>query len=301
MARAAKRATSKSRKSKKSERRSVSGARPQWSGQLRLSLVSVPVRLYPAVKSGARLAFHQVHKPSGKRVRYEKVVPGIGPIDTADIIKGYEISKGKYVLLTEEEIESAKVEARETCELVQFVDYDEIDPIYFDTPYYLTPADDLAEEPFRVVRDALRAKKKMALGQIVLRGREYIVSIKPCGQGLLLETLRFADEVRSAAPYFADIGKEKSDKELQTLAEELIQRKTAPFNPEKFHDKYSEALHDMIKTKQRTGKPLQIGEEELPQQGAQVIDLVEALKRSVRNAEGGATKSKAKAKSRKAA
>src|SRR6185312_2698551 len=117
-----------------------------------------------------------------------------------------------YVLLTEEEIESAKVEARETCELVQFVDYAEIDPIYFDTPYYLTPADDLAEEPFRVVRDALRAKNKMALGQIVLRGREYIVSIKPCGQGMLLETLRFADEVRKAAPFFADIGSAKSDK-----------------------------------------------------------------------------------------
>ncbi len=298
----AKKAVSRSRKTKKSEKRAVSGARPLWSGQLRLNLVSVPVRLYPAVKSGARLAFHQVHKPSGKRVRYEKVVPGIGPIDTADIIKGYEISKGKYVLLTDEEIESAKVEARETCELVQFVDYDEIDPIYFDTPYYLTPADDLAEEPFRVVRDALRAKKKMALGQIVLRGREYITSIKPCGQGMLLETLRFADEVRSAAPYFADIGKEKADKELQGLAEELIARKTAPFNPEKFHDKYSEALHDMIETKRRTGKPLQIGEEELPQHGAQVIDLVEALKRSVRKAEGGgATKSKAKAKSRKAA
>jgi DNA end-binding protein Ku len=306
MARTAKRASSKapsgkSRKGKKSERRSVSGARPLWSGQLRLSLVSVPVRIYPAVKSGARIAFHQVHEPSGKRVRYEKVVPGIGPIDTADIIKGYEISKGKYVLLTEEEIESAKIEARETCELVQFVDYNEIDPIYFDTPYYLTPADDLAEEPFRVVRDALRAKKKMALGQIVLRGREYIVSIKPCGQGMLLETLRFADEVRSAAPYFADIGKEKSDKELLTLAEELIERKTAPFHPEKFHDKYSEALREMIETKRRTGKPLQIGEEELPQHGAQVIDLVEALKRSVRRAEGGETKSKAKAKSRKAA
>jgi len=116
-------ATKSPRKFKKSEKRAVPGQRPMWTGQLRLSLVSVPVRLYPAVKSGARLAFHQVHAPSGKRVRYEKVVPGIGPIDTSDIIKGYEVSKGRYVLLTDEEIDTARVEARETCELVQFVDY----------------------------------------------------------------------------------------------------------------------------------------------------------------------------------
>ena len=295
-------AASKSRKFKKSEKRAVPGQRPMWTGQLRLSLVSVPVRLYPAVKSGARLAFHQVHAPSGKRVRYEKVVPGIGPIDTADIIKGYEVSKGRYVLLTDEEIDSARVEARETCELVQFVDYAEIDPIYFDKPYYLTPADDLAEEPYRVLRDALRSKKKMALGQLVLRGREYIVSIKPCGQGMLLETLRFADEVRKAAPFFADISGAKSSKEMVDLAEELIVRKTEPFDPEKFHDRYSEALHEMIETKRKTGKPIQVSEEELPQGGgAQVIDLVEALKRSVRKAENGEARPKARSKGRKAA
>lgn len=269
----------------RNESRAVAGGRPLWTGQLRLSLVSVPVRLYPAIKSGAHLAFHQVHQPSGKRIRYEKVVPGIGPVDTSDILKGYEVSKGHYVLLSDDEIEKAKIEARATCELVQFVDYCEIDPIYFDKPYYLTPADDLGEEPYRVIRDALRAKRKMALGQIVLRGRESLVSIKPCGDGLLLETLRYADEVRKAAPYFADISSAKSDKELLDLAEELIERKTAPFNAAAFHDRYSEALRDMIEIKARTRKPIEVGDSEASHRGAQVIDLVEALKRSVR---GGA-------------
>jgi len=256
-----------------------------WTGQLRLSLVSIPVRLYPAIKSGARLAFHQVHQPSGKRIRYEKMVPGIGPVDTSDILKGYEISKGHYVLLSDDEIEKARVEARSTCELVQFVDYCEIDPIYFDKPYYLAPADDLGEEPYRVIRDALRAKRRMALGQIVLRGRESLISIKPCGDGLLLETLRYADEVRKSAPYFADISGAKSDKELLDLAEELIERKSAPFDAGAFHDRYSEALRDMIETKARTHKPIEVGDSETAHRGAQVIDLVEALKRSVR---GGA-------------
>ncbi len=165
----------------------------------------------------------------------------------------------------------------QTCRPLQFVDHCEIDPIYFEKPYYLTPADDLAEEPYRVIRDALRATKKVALGQIVMRGREYIASIKPCGQGLLLETLRFADEVRKAAPFFADIGSTKSDKELQGLAEELIARKSAPFDPEVFHDKYTDALHALIEAKAKKRKTLEITEEEPLQRGAQVIDLVEAL------------------------
>jgi len=295
----AKRAQAKSSRRKKAAPRKIQDARPLWTGQLRLSLVSVPVALYPAVKSGARLSFHQVHAPSGKRIRYEKVVPGIGPVDSDDIRKGYEISKGHYVLLEDEEIEKVRVESRQTCELVQFVDHCEIDPIYFDRPYYLSPADDLAEEPYRVVRDALRETRKMALGQLVLRGREYIVSIKPCGKGLLLETLRFADEVRKATAFFDEIGAAKSDKELLELAEELIARKSAPFDPEAFHDKYTDALRDLIEAKAKH-KTVEVAEEEQPQRGGQVIDLVEALKRSVRGAEGKG-KAKPRPRSRKAA
>jgi DNA end-binding protein Ku len=298
----AKRARAKSDRRKKATVRKIQDTRALWTGQLRLSLVSVPVALFPAIKSGARLSFHQVHGPSGKRIRYEKVVPGIGPVDTDEVLKGYEISKGHYVLLEDEEIEKVRVEARQTCELVQFVDHCEIDPIYFEKPYYLTPADDLAEEPYRVIRDALRATKKVALGQIVMRGREYIVSIKSCGQGLLLETLRFADEVRKAAPFFADIGSAKSDKELQELAEELIARKAAPFDPEVFHDKYTDALQALIEAKTKKRKTLEITEDEPPQRGAQVIDLVEALKRSVQGSDRkGSAKTRPKSRGKAAA
>src|SRR3954447_12672728 len=164
-------------------------ARPVWRGQIRLALVSIPIELFPATKSGAAIQFHQVHEPSGKRIKYEKVVPGIGAVDKDEIVKGYEVSKGHYVLLDPEEIESVKLESRKTLDLVQFVDANEIDPMYFDKPYYVVPSDDLAEEAFVVVRDARRASKKVGVGQLAMRGQEYVVALKPCGRGLLLETL----------------------------------------------------------------------------------------------------------------
>lgn len=267
---------------KKSSTFSRTAGRPLWSGQLRLALVSVPVQLYSATKSGARLAFHQVHKPSGKRIRYEKVVPGIGAVDSDEIFKGYEISKGRYVVLTDKDFDDVKIEARKTFDLVQFVDYCEIDPIYFDKPYYVVPDGDLAEDAYRVFRDALRTTKKMGIGQFVMRGREYIAALKPCGDGMLIETLRFADEVREAAPLFADIGTAKSDTELLNMAKELIERKSAPFEPENYKDKYTDALRSMIEARAKKTKPVDVADEELPSEGAQVIDLVEALKRSVR-------------------
>lgn len=277
----AKRATRKRTPAKKRSVASSSG-RPLWTGQLRLALVSVPVQIYSATKSGARLSFHQVHKPSGKRIRYEKVVPGIGPVDTDDIFKGYEISKGRYVMLSEDDFDDVKIEARKTFDLVQFVDYCEIDPIYFEKPYYVVPDGDLAEDAYRVLRDALRSTKKMGVGQFVMRGREYIAALKPCGDGMLIETLRFADEVREAAPLFADIGNAKSDTELLDLAKELIERKSADFDPEAFKDKYTDALRSLIEARSKKTKPIEVEDEELPSEGAQVIDLVEALKRSVR-------------------
>jgi DNA end-binding protein Ku len=270
------------------------GHRPAWSGQLRLALVSVPVLIYPATKSGARLSFHQVHGPSGKRIRYEKVVPGIGPVDADEILKGFEIAKDRYVLLEDEEIDSFKIEARKTLDLVQFVDHCEIDPIWFDRPYYVTPDGELAEEAYRVIRDALRSTRKIAIGQLVMRGREHIVALKPCGDGLLLETLRFADEVTSAAPLFAGIGKGESDRELRDLAETLIRKKVAPYDPAAFKDHYTEALRAAIEAKARRGKPIEVEEDERPRGGAEIIDLVEALKRSVRGARrpGGETASR---------
>src|ERR687890_2549349 len=141
-------------------------ARAIWRGQIRLALVAIPVELYPATKSGAAIQFHQVHEPTGKRIKYEKVVPGVGPVDRDEIVKGYEVSKGQYVLLDPEEIESVKLESRKTLDLSQFVDMTDIDPMYFEKPYYVVPADDLAEEAFVVVREALRQSKKVGIGQL---------------------------------------------------------------------------------------------------------------------------------------
>jgi DNA end-binding protein Ku len=222
-------------------------ARAYWQGQIRLALVSIPVEVYTATKSGAKIQFHQIHEPSGKRINYEKVVQGIGPVDRDEIVKGYEISKGNYVLLDDDEIEAAKVESRRTLDLVQFVDAGEIDVFYFDNPYYVVPADELAEEAFVVLREALRETRKIGLGQLSVRGREYLVSLKPCGKGLVLETLRYEDEVRKAQGYFKEIPDKKPDKGMVDLAKTLIEQKAAPFDAGEFHDRYVEALEELIK------------------------------------------------------
>lgn len=213
------------------------------------------------------------------------VVPGIGPVDTDEIVKGFELDNGRYVLLEQEEIDDAKVEAKRTLDLVQFVEQGEIDPIWFDRPYYVTAEGDIAEEAYAVLRDALRATKRFGVGQFVMRGHEYLAAVKPCGHGLMLETMRFADEVREAAPYFTEVSDEKPDKELLDLAVELIERKAGPFEPEQFRDRYADALREMIEEKARTGKPIEVDEGEEPERGAKVIDLVEALKRSVARGE----------------
>ena len=256
-------------------------ARAYWKGQVRLALVSIPVEIFSATKSGATIAFNQIHEPSGKRIKYEKVVPGIGPVDADEIVKGYQVSKGHYVLLDDDEIEAVKLESKKTLELTQFVDAHEIDPLYYDKPYYMVPADDLAEEAYIVLREALRDTKKVALGQLAMRGREYIVSLKPCGRGILMETLRYADEVNKAQGYFRDIGDAKPDDELLDLAEALIDRKAAKFDPGKFHDRYVDALKDLIQRK-RKGKTIDTDEEaDAPSKGSNVIDLMAALKRSI--------------------
>ena len=261
----------------------MASPRPYWTGQLRLSLVSIPIEIYTATKSAAKISFNQVHKPSGKRIRYEKVVPGIGPVDQEDILKGFEYEKGNYVLLTDEEIDAVKLETRKTLELTQFVDACEIDPIYFDRPYFVVPQDELAEDAFRVVRDALRKTKKVGLGQLALRGHEYIVAIKPCGNGLLMETLRYEDEIRKAAPFFKGISAKTADKELMELAEQLIERKSAPFDASAFHDHYTDALRELIDRRIKgrgTKVTVEEGEAERPR-GENVVDLMSALKKSL--------------------
>jgi DNA end-binding protein Ku len=293
MARSTKKAAAKKTAAKRSSRKSadgpsVGGTRPVWQGNLRLALVQVPVKLYSASKTGARIAMHQIHEPSGKRVRYTKTVPGIGPVDTDEIVKGFDLGKGRYVLLEPEEIDELKLEAKKTMDLVQFVEQGEIDPIWFDRPYYVVADGDLAEEAYGVLRDALRASKHTALGQFVMRGREHIGAIKPCGRGLLLETLRFDDEVRESAPFFAEVEDVEPDKELLALAKQLIDKKAGPFDPSKFHDSYTVALRELIDAKAKK-KPVEIDEDEGDEGGgAEIIDLVEALKKSVKSSGGKA-------------
>jgi DNA end-binding protein Ku len=252
--------------------------RPLWRGQLRLSLVSIAVELFTATKASARPSFHQIHAPSGKRVHYEKVVDGIGRIPPEEIKKGYEYDKGDYVLLEDDELDAVRLETRKTLNLVQFVDEAEIPPLYYDSPYFIAPADDLAEDAFRVIRDALRQTKKIGLGQLALRGKEYLVAIKPCGRGLLLETLHYPDELRSAEPFFADVSKDPAEADLLEVAMALIEKKTAPFEPKAFTDHYQAALRDLIAEKLKTkGRKVTIEETAPARTGSNVVDLMAAL------------------------
>ena len=257
-------------------------ARAYWQGQIRLALVSIPVEIYPATRSGAAISFRQIHEPSGKPIAYEKVVAGLGPVDRDEIVKGYEVSKGNYVLLDDAEIEAVKIESRKTLELVQFVDAADIDVLYYEKPYFVVPADDLAEEAYVVLREALRGAKKVAVGQLSVRGREQLVALKPCGRGIVLEVLRYADEVQRAQSYFKDIGEAEPAPELLDLATTLIDKKTGPFKPEEFHDRYVDALKRLVEKKAKAkGKTILEDVGDNAPRGGNVIDLMAALKRSV--------------------
>jgi len=277
--------------------------RAYWKGQIRLALVSIPVEIYPATKSGASVSFRQIHEPSGKPVKYEKVVPGIGAIDTDDIVKGYEVSKGQYVLLDEEEIEAVKLESKRTLELVQFVDASDIDILYYEKPYYVVPADDLAEEAYIVLREALRRTKKVGLGQLALRGQEQLVGLRPCGKGLVLEVLRYAEEVNKAASYFRDVPASKPDADLLDLAETLIDKKSGKFDAADYHNHYVDALKRVISKKAKAkGKRVleDVGEPADVREGSNVIDLMAALKASVDGKKTAAAATKKKAPAKKA-
>jgi DNA end-binding protein Ku len=254
-------------------------ARAYWTGRIRLSLVSIPIQLYSATKSGSRISFNQIHEPSGKRIRYEKVVPGVGPVEKDEIVKGYEVDKGRYVILTDEEIDEVKLEAKRTIDLVQFVGEEEIDPVFFDGTYYVAPEDDEdGQEAYVVLREALKKEKKIGLGQVVIRGKGQIVAVRAANKGLVVHTLHYADEIQKADKFFEDVPARKPDSELISLASELIEKKTKKFDPAEFHDKYTDALKELIEAKQEKRAPKQIEEAELP---SNVINLMDALKRSV--------------------
>jgi DNA end-binding protein Ku len=274
--------------------------RPIWKGQLRLSLVSIAVELFSATRPGAKPAFHQIHAPSGHRIHYRKVAEGVGEVPNSEIRKGYEYEKGEYVLLEDEELDAVKLETRKTLDLVQFVEAGEIPPLYFDAPYFMTPTDDLAEDAFRVIRDALRQSNKVGLGQLALRGQEYLVAVRPCGRGLLLETLHYDNEVRSSGPYFGEIPAAAADPELLEVATALIEKKTHKFDPKAFKDHYQAALRELIEKKMKSkGRKITAPEEaERRPAGGNVVDLMSALKKSL---EGGSARPPAPSKSRKPA
>ncbi|SMO84112.1 Ku protein [Paracoccus laeviglucosivorans] len=276
-------------------------SRAIWKGQLRLSLVAIPVEIHSAVKTGARLSFRQIHGPSGKPVRYEKTVPGIGPVKADDILKGYELPDDQYLLLDPDEVDAIRLETKKTFELVQFVDACEISPLYYDKPYYIVPTDELAEDAYRVVRDALRKTSRVGLGQMTMRGKEYLCAVRACGDGLLMETLRYADEIRDADPLFRDIEDAKADAELLSVATQLIDRKTAPFKAETFKDHYDIALRDLIEAKRKNRKtPRTSVDDEARPKGGNVVDLMDALRQSLKSGgktTGSKTASKPAAKS----
>ncbi|MBY0559487.1 Ku protein [Hyphomicrobium sp.] len=256
-------------------------ARSFWKGHLRLALVTIPIRLVSATASEDKIALHQVDKKSKQRIRYQKVAGETGKVvPQSDIVQGYELDDGNYVLFEPDELDKLKLSTRHTVELTEFVEACSIDPLYFDNPYYVLPDGDVAEEGYRIIRDALRATKKYGVGQLTMRGRENLIAMKPSGDGLMIETLRYASEVRDADEIFDGIGNEKLRPELIDMAKQLINERTRKFNPADFKNHYAEALRKLVKEKVEGGLSTEVsGGEEQPS-GGTVIDFMEALRRS---------------------
>jgi DNA end-binding protein Ku len=264
-----------------------------WRGFLRLQLVSIPVDIYAASESAAELQLNQIHRPSGKRIKYEKVVPGIGKVENADIVKGYEIEPDVYVTLEPEEIDAIRLESKKTIDMVQFVDASEIDPRYFERPYYIVPKDEVAAEGYLVIREALHKAGKVGLAQITMHGREHLTAIAPTGKnGLLLNVIRYDDELRKADKYFADLEDSKFDRALVSLASELINRNSAPFEPKRFKDTYAVELRQLVANKAK-GRKIEIPKAE-PGRSNNVVNLMDALKKSLNREQATAKRPPAK-------
>lgn len=258
-------------------------ARPFWSGQVRISLVSFGVKLYPATESKSEIRFHQIDRKTGERVRHQKVSDGEQePVGKEEIVKGYEYRKGHYVEIEPKEIEHLRIPSKHTVEVEQFVDLGGLDPEFFEKPYFVVPENDGQAEAFAVVREALRESKKAALGKIAFGGREHLLAISvptdPKLAGMMAYTLRYAAELRDPADYFSDVKKRSIDKEQLSLARELIQRKAGKFDPKKFTDNYEAALRELVTAKL---KHLPLPLEKKPAPRGKVINLVDALRRSV--------------------
>ena len=249
-----------------------------WKGHLRLALVAIPVRLVSAEIAQATPHFHQIDRKSKQRIHYLKVAND-KKVEPQDIVMGYEVEPGNYVLLEKDELDAVKLETRHTIELTQFVDSADIDALYFERPYYLLPDGEVAEEGYIVIRDALRAARKVAIGQLTLRGRENLVAIYPGGAGLVVDELRYDEEIKDADEVFSGLGKAKPRADMLDMAKQLIETRSQSFDPSGFKNHYAEALRDLVKRKVETGGKISVEEETEPK--GKVIDFMEALKKSL--------------------
>src|SRR6476659_400924 len=258
--------------------------RPYWKGYLKLSLVSCAVALYNASSSSERVSFNTLNRKTGNRLKQSLVDSVSGePVDTADRVKGYQVAKGQYVMVEEADIEALKIESTKTIELETFVPQSEIDEIYLDSPYYLAPDDKVAEEAFAVIREAMTKKKMAGIGRIVLSRRERMLMLNPRGKGMLATTLRYPYEVRQDAEYFEGIHDVKLSSEMLDIAQEIIARKSGHFDPDKFNDRYEEALVEMLRAKQ-SGQVFTAPQAAEP---GNVVNIMDALKRSLQATGGG--------------
>jgi DNA end-binding protein Ku len=261
-------------------------ARPFWTGQIQISLVSFSVNLFPATESKSEIRFHQLSRATGERIRHQKVTGEgeEGPVEKGDIVKGYEYRKGEYVMIEPDEIKNLRVPSKHTIEVTQFVDAGEIDPEYYEKPYFVVPEDDTQAEAFTVVRKALQTTHKVALGKIAFSGREHLIAVTAPSDdklpGMFAYTMRYAEELRKPGSYFADIKKTNVEADQLSLAKELIKRKTAKFVPEKFTDQYEAALREMVEAKL---KNLPAPQDEPVRKSAKVINLMDALRKSVQS------------------
>ena len=271
-------------------------ARPTWQGHLKLSLVTCPVALYTATSSASHVSFHLINPETNNRIRMVATDPDTGPIERSELVKGYEVSKDEYVLFDDADFDKVKLESTRTIDINQFVDEDDIDRLYWDDPFYVVPEKGVGAEAFAVIRDAMKAAGKIAIGCLVLRNRERQIALEVRGKGLVAYSLRPHDEVRDAGDFFDDIPAVKADKDMVEIATRIIGQKEADFDPSGFKDRYDEALKEMIKAKQKGGK----GVVEAPEpDDTNVIDLMEALRASLKGSAGGKAPAK-KAAAKKA-
>ncbi|MND81212.1 putative DNA repair protein YkoV [compost metagenome] len=268
--------------------------RPTWQGHLRLSLVTCPVALYTATNSGGEVHFNLINPETNNRIRMVTTDPDTGPVERSSLVKGYAVAKDEYILLTDEEIKSVKLESTKTIDIERFVPADEIDRLYWDNPYYVAPAGAIAEEAFGVIREAMRSEGKIALGRVVLSTRERLLALEPRDQGILAYSLRTRGEVRDTRDVFGAISDKQPDPAMIDIARRIIEQQAGPFDPDLFVDRYEEALKALIAAKQKGQKPVRSAEPE----DTNVVDLMAALRASL---QGAAPRTKGRGRTPKSA